>query len=144
MSTTQKRPEWNEIWMSMAHNIARRSIDPAFQVGCIIVTQDNQQILALGYNGMERGGANSVDSLERGKSGCIHAEINSLVKLDYNNPKRKIVYVTLSPCLQCFRLLINAGIDEVVYDNEYRDTTGLKILRNAGIKVTRFQLEPDS
>ena len=128
----------------MAHNIARRSIDPQHQVGCIIVTFDHQQVLALGYNGMERGGANSVDSLERGKSGTIHAETNACIKLDYNNPKKKIAYVTLSPCIQCSRLMVNAGINKVVYDNEYRDTIGLDILRNAGIEVTRFHLEHDS
>lgn len=93
---------------------------------------------------MERGGANYVDSLERGKTGTIHAENNALIKLDYSNPKQKRAYVTLSPCLTCARLLINACINEVVYDEEYRDTSGLELLRKHGVVVTRFQLQQDS
>lgn len=132
------RPEWDEIWMAMADNIARRSIDPQFRVGAIIVTQDNQQVLSLGYNGMEKGGNNSVDSLERGQSGTIHAENNALIKLDYNNPKDKKMYVTLSPCRHCCRLIVNADVKEVIYRDTYRDTSGFSILERAGIKVRKF------
>ena len=134
------RPTWDEIWMSMAESIARRSIDPQFRVGSIVVTQDNQQVLSLGYNGMEKGGSNHVDSHERGQSGTIHAENNALIKLDYNNPKEKKMYVTLSPCRQCCRLIVNADIREVIYRDEYRDVSGFDILTAAGIKVRKFTL----
>ena len=61
------RPEWNQIWMDFAHSIARRSYDPRFQVGSVVVTDDNSQVLAIGYNGDHRGGPNEVDSDEPGK-----------------------------------------------------------------------------
>ena len=97
------RPSWDSVWMNVTHTIAERSVDPRYQVGAIIVTDDNTQLLALGYNGNYKGGPNQVESVEPGHSGLIHAEQNALIKLDYNNPKRKKMYVTLSPCSHCAR-----------------------------------------
>jgi dCMP deaminase len=135
------RPEWDDIWMSVAHTIALRSIDSRYQVGSIIVTDDNTQLLSLGYNGNYKGGPNTVDSQDPGMSGLIHAEQNALIKLDYNNPKRKKMYVTLSPCQHCAKMIVNANISEVVYSEEYRDLAGLDIMKSAGIVVRRFVQE---
>ena len=132
------RPTWDKVWMSTAETLSKRSYDPRFQVGAIVVTDDNTQVLAVGYNGNHSGGPNEVESLEPGHSGFIHAEINALLKLDYNNPKRKVLYVTLSPCKMCAKAMVNAGIDEVVYNQAYRDSTGIKILESAGIQVRKF------
>ena len=132
-----ERPSWDVIWMGMARNISRRSYDPRHQVGAIIVTQDNSQVLSLGYNGNYKGGPNEVESEVPGDSGMLHAEINALLKLDYNNPKQKAMYVTLSPCRMCAKAIINAGVNEVVYDKEYRDTSGLDILRSVGVRVRK-------
>lgn len=132
-----ERPSWDEIWMGMARNISRRSYDPRHQVGAIIVTQDNSQVLSLGYNGNYKGGPNEVESEVPGDSGMLHAEINALLKLDYNNPKQKAMYVTLSPCRMCAKAIINAGVNEVVYDKEYRETSGLDILRSVGVRVRK-------
>ena len=135
------RPEWDSIWMSVSKTIAQRSIDPRYQVGAIIVSDDNTQLLALGYNGNYKGGPNERESLDPGQSGLIHAEQNALIKLDYNNPKKKKMYVTLSPCSHCAKMIVNANIDEVVYADEYRDTTGIDIIRSCGITVRRFDNE---
>jgi dCMP deaminase len=124
--------------METARTLSRRSLDPRFQVGTVIVTDDNTQVLAVGYNGDQRGGTNQVESNEPGCSGFIHAEINALIKCDYNNPKRKVMYLTLSPCRQCAKSIVNGGISEVVYDVEYRDTSGLEILIAAGVKVRKI------
>ena len=134
------RPSWDETWMGFAHSIARRSYDPRHQVGAVIVTSDNTQVLSVGYNGNYSGGPNSVESEIPGESGMLHAEINALLKSDYNNPKKKIMYVTLSPCRMCAKAIVNAGIDKIVYDEEYRDPSGLNLLKNAGIDVTRYVL----
>jgi dCMP deaminase len=131
------RPTWDEVWMTTAQALARRSLDPRFQVGAVIVTDDNTQVLAVGYNGDQRGGSNQVESEEPGCSGFIHAEINALIKCDYNNPKRKVMYLTLSPCRQCAKAIVNGGISEVVFNAEYRDASGLEILSSAGIKVRK-------
>ena len=129
------RPEWNSIWMDFAYSIARRSYDPRFQVGSVVVTEDNSQVLAIGYNGDHKGGSNEVDSVEPGKSGFIHAEINALIKMDYNNPKLKKMYLTLSPCIQCARAIINGGIKKVFFDVSYRDLSGIELLKQNGVEV---------
>jgi dCMP deaminase len=133
------RPTWPEIWMEMAQSIARRSVDPNYQVGCVIVTDDNTQILSLGFNGDYKGGPNQRLSVEPGCSGFIHAEVNALIKMDYNNPKTKIMYVTLSPCRDCATAIINANINRVVYTEEYRDLSGLELLKSVGIEVSKFK-----
>lgn len=132
------RPSWDDIWIEFAKTISRRSTDPNFKVGCCIVTQDNTQVLAIGYNGDHKGGSNQRESIEPGCSGFIHAEINALIKLDYNNPKKKTMYITLSPCKQCAKAIINGGIDKVVYLNTYRSTLGIELLRKHNIKVARY------
>jgi len=132
------RPTWDDVWMSTAKILSKRSYDPRNQVGTIVVSKDNTQVLAVGYNGNHSGGPNEVESLEPGHSGFIHAEINALLKLDYNNPKSKIMYLTLSPCRMCAKAIINSCIEEVVYDKAYRDTSGLEILKSSGVAVRKY------
>lgn len=132
------RPSWDSIWMDFAHLISGRSYDPRHQVGAVIVTEKNTQVLAVGYNGNYAGGPNEVESLNPGESGMIHAEINALIKLDYNNPEKKIMYLTLSPCRACAKAIINGGISEVVYCEAYRDDSGLRLLQEAGLRVRQY------
>jgi dCMP deaminase len=134
------RPTWDKIWMDFAQSISQRSYDPRFQVGAVVVTDDNTQVLAVGYNGNYAGGPNEIESNMPGQSGMLHAEINALLKMDYNNPKTKIMYITLSPCRMCAKAIINSGINEVVYLEEYRDLSGLGVLSNAGILVRRLNI----
>lgn len=129
------RPAWDNVWMRVAIILSERSIDTRTKVGCLIVSADNTQILSVGYNGLQRGGPNEVESLEPGQSGCLHAEDNAIIKMDFNFPKKRIMYTTVSPCAMCAKRIINANIDEVVYLIEYRDTTGIDILRRANINV---------
>ncbi len=134
------RPSWDEIWMRFAKSVSERSYDPRFKVGSVVVTSDNTQVLAMGYNGNYAGGPNEAESTEPGKSGMLHSEINALIKLDYNNPKKKKLYVTLSPCRMCAKAIINAGIGEVIYDEEYRDSSGIELLESVGILVRRIHI----
>ncbi len=133
------RPGWNSIWLRFALDIAKRSPDPKFRVGAVIVTDDNTQVLALGYNGDHKGGPNQRDSLETGKSGFIHAEVNALIKCDFNNPKSKKMYLTHSPCPVCAKCIVNAGIKHVLYFNDYEpDMSGIKTLTDCGVVVTKL------
>lgn len=129
------RPTWPETWMSIAHLISARSYDPALQVGAVIVSADNSQMLSMGYNGNYKGGPHERESQQPGQSGFIHAEVNALVKCDFNFHKKKHMYLTHSPCRACAKLIVNGEISQVVYDNLYRDVTGLEILRSVGIEV---------
>lgn len=133
------RPTWDKIWMTMAETIAQRSHHPTFKVGALIVTSDNTQVLSLGYNGNAAGMSNVPQSDEPGCSGLLHAEINALLKLDYNNPKDKVMYLTLSPCQNCAIAVINSGIKKVVYKEKYRDETGINMLKDVNIKVIEYK-----
>ena len=130
----EDRPTWDEIWMEFAHSISKRSYDPRHRVGAVIVTDDNTQVLSVGYNGNYAGGPNCVESQTPGESGMLHAEINALLKMDYNNPKKKKLYLTLSPCRMCAKAIVNSGVSEVFYSEVYRDTSSFKILDDAKIK----------
>jgi dCMP deaminase len=134
------RPDWDSIWMKFAFIISERSVDERRKVGAVIVSSDNTQVLAMGYNGNYKGGPNIAESIEPGKSGFIHAEINALIKLDYNNHKNKIMYVTTMPCSHCAKCIVNSGIRHVVYSDDYRDTSGIDILKSARIKVRKISL----
>lgn len=133
------RPTWPETWMSIARVIAERSYDPRLKVGAIIVSSDNTQMLSGGYNGNYAGGPHEHESPEPGQSGFIHAEINALLKLDYNNPKEKHMYLTHSPCRMCAKCIINAGIKRVVYEIPYRDSSGVELLRSVGIDARSLE-----
>ena len=129
------RPEWDEIWSNFAKQISRRSVDTKYKVGAIVVNDENTQVLSVGYNGDQKGGPNRRKSMTTGQSGFIHAEENALIKLDYNNPKRKKMYVTHSPCIGCAMKIVNANIDEVIYLERYEQSNGIDILIDAGIVV---------
>ena len=137
--TELNRPSWDTIWMTMAETISQRSHHSTFKVGALIVTSDNTQVLSLGYNGNAAGMSNVPQSEVPGCSGLLHAEINALLKLDYNNPKDKVMYLTLSPCTNCAIAVINSGIKKVVYKTKYRDDTGISMLTEAGIAVEKFK-----
>lgn len=130
--------EWDKTWFEMAKTISEKSHHQTFKVGAIIVTDDNTQVLSVGYNGNAAGLPNKPDSDEQGCSGLIHAEINALIKMDYNHHKNKKMYVTLSPCEYCAKCIINAGIKKVYYINKYRDTKGIDILKSVGIDIIQY------
>lgn len=135
------RPSWDNIWMKFAHSIAKRSCDQKYQVGAVIVNSENTQVLSIGYNGDQKGGSNKRDSTETGQSGFIHAEINALIKMNYNNPCKKKMYLTLSPCEVCAKAIVNAGINELIYANFYaHGKNSIRILNQAGIVVRRHPM----
>jgi dCMP deaminase len=132
------RPDWDTIWIDFASALALRSTCSRASVGCVVVSTDNSTVLGLGYNGGARGVSNACLSDEPGKCGHIHAEINALLKANYRDAATRKAYLTLSPCFACATALINFGVEEVIYRDEYRDLTGVKLLGEAGVKVRQF------
>lgn len=128
---------WDDIWMNLAHQISSRSADPRLKVGSVIVTEDNESVLAIGYNGDEKGGTNTPDSLEPGCSNFIHAEVNAIAKMNYNDPRSRKIYITHAPCPVCARLIVNANIKKVIYCYPYRSEQGLQILKNRNIEIVK-------
>lgn len=132
------RPKWTKIYMDFAFALSNRSSCDRASVGCVITSMDHNRVLAIGYNGNYRGGPNCCDSKEPGACGCLHAEENAIIKLDYNDHSDKIAYTTMSPCIMCAKRILNAGIVEVRYSILYRDDSGLRLLQNNGIDVKQF------
>lgn len=108
------------------------------KVAAIIVDKELTQVYSIGINGGPKG-LNDCMCIEDGKYGCIHAEINALVKNTSVEPG-KVMFVTLAPCKQCAAAIINApgGFSKVFYFEEWKENHGLILLKAAGIQVTRI------
>ena len=126
-----------DIWGSLSK--AERK-----QVGCLIVK--NSQIISDGYNGTPHGFDNRCEfdtrfGLET-KPEVLHAETNAISKLAKSNQSSDgaTIYITLCPCFDCSKLMIQAGIARVVYSESYRSTSGVKLLEDAGIVVDQVTI----
>ena len=135
-----KRPMWSDIYMRFAQDLSKRSTCSRLQVGCVVVSGDNQRVLAIGYNGNYRGGPNRCDSEEPGACGCIHAEANAMVKFDPREAGGAVLYTTDSPCRHCAKLIVNSGIRVVMYDRLYRKPEEtVRIFSEASVAMFRYQ-----
>ena len=123
--------------MRMAEELAKRSTCLRLQVGTVITTPDLTQVLGIGYNGNARGLPNRCDSTEPGRCGCIHSEANALLKAGAALPG-KTMFVTVSPCRMCAKMIVNANVARVFYRTAYRDASGLDILAAAGIETVGY------
>ena len=145
-----KNITWDEYFMSMAILNSQRSKDPNTKVGACIVDQDHK-IVSNGYNGMPVGCDESKLSWNKGEGldskylYVCHAEFNAILNTrDGAALKGCTLYVTLFPCNECTKAIIQKGIKEVVYlDNKYKDTTGVqasaKMLALAGVKTRQYK-----
>lgn len=119
------------LMLSISLLVAKRSTCKRLQVGSIITDDDFSNIYSMGYNGGYAGDSNETCTGEPGKCGCLHSEINALIKKTGGD----VMFVTSSPCIMCAKAIINAGIKKVYYHELYRDDAGIVILRDAGVKV---------
>lgn len=114
--------EWDDYFMAMALLAAKRSKDPISQVGACIVNEENR-IVGVGYNGMPNGcsddlfpwGKNTPSPLDNKHLYVCHAEMNAIMNSYSTDLKNCRIYVTLCPCNECAKLIIQSGIKEVVY-----------------------------
>ena len=141
--TTDPRPGWDEYFMNIAEVVATRSNCSRRHVGAVIVR--NRHILATGYNGTPHGPrcahtTQSGSHLE--ECLCVHAEQNAICQaaLHGHAVEDSTVYVTISPCLTCAKLIINAGITEVVYGGDYAFLDTVKdIFKQSGVKYRKLK-----
>jgi dCMP deaminase len=124
-------------FMKMAYSLSKLSYDPKHQVGSLIIKNDWTEINSMGYNGAYRGSPNERYSLDTGKSKFIHAEMNALIfsTLSREQAENYTLYVTLTPCEMCSRMIVNKGIKNVIALKEY-DSCGdsLEVFQNSDIK----------
>ncbi len=111
------------------------------QVGALIVK--DKMIISDGYNGTPSGFPNVCEENNVTYPYVLHAEANAITKIarSGNNSDGATLYVTDSPCIECAKLIIQAGIKRVVYSREYRLTDGVDLLRRAGIQVEHLPLD---
>lgn len=130
------------VFKRFAEDLATLSKCNERHVAAVITDKDLTQVYSIGLNGGPKGLVDCMCAID-GKYGCIHAEINALVKCT-NTDSDKVMFVTLSPCKQCAAAIINApgGFSAVYYAEQWKDTTGIELLKAAGIKVQ--QLPRDS
>lgn len=135
--------------MSLAHLSGLRSKDPNTQVGACIVNQDNR-VVGIGYNGMPYGCVD--EEYPWGREGelvdtkypyVVHAELNAILN-STTSLKNCTIYVSLFPCNECSKAIIQSGIKEVVYESDkYSDTDAVKVskrmLKSAGVQVRQVK-----
>lgn len=136
------RPTFEQIYMELAHSLARRASCKRLHVGTVITSTDYRKVLAIGYNGNASGLPNGCDSDEPGKCGCLHSEDNAVVNCDAPRNLDKIVFVTHLPCAMCAKRLINlGGVKKVYYSADYRTSTSIGLFNQVGIEITKYEVQ---
>lgn len=146
------RPGWDEYFMDIAQVVKRRGNCCRRQVAALIVLE--RRIISTGYNGTPRGIVNCCDGgcarcnstdVASGASLdaciCAHAEENAIVQASYHGiaVRGAMLYCTLFPCLMCAKMIINAGIVEVIYEDAYHfDERAGELFAEAGVVIRRF------
>ena len=143
------RINMDSVFMFTAYLFALRGTCLRKKVGSVIVK--DKRIISTGYVGSPPGADHCIDKgciIDERTKGCIrtvHAEMNAIIFAAKNGIplKGSSMYVTMSPCINCAKAITVSGIEELVYDVEYRDTSGLEYLKENKIQVRQFHLDRD-
>lgn len=138
----EKQKLLDKRYLRMAAIWAENSYCVRRQVGCLVVK--DKRIISDGYNGTPSGFENVCeDENNVTKPYVLHAEANAITKLarSSNNSDGATLYVTDSPCIECAKLIIQAGIKRLVYGRKYRLTDGIDLLERAGIEIVYIENE---
>lgn len=138
----QKQFRYDSAYLRMAQQWSKLSHCQRKQVGAIIVK--DEMVISDGYNGTPAGFDNCCEDEEGNTQWYVlHAEANAILKVakSTNNCKGATLYLTLSPCKDCSKLVLQAGINRVVFINAYKDTEGVDFLKSAGVDVSQIELE---
>ena len=142
MKEDNKQTLLDRRYLRMALIWAENSYCRRRKVGALVVK--DKMIISDGYNGTPSGFENVCeDDNNVTKPYVLHAEANAITKLarSSNNRDRATLYVTASPCIECSKLIIQAGIRRVVYDEQYRLNDGVELLKRAGIEVVHLPID---
>ena len=139
------KQENDELYMGAALLYSKISKAKRAKVGAVLVTAND--VVIGGVNGQPIGMSNECEDVDQEtgelitKQSTIHAELNAVLKAAKEGVSclGAKLYVTLSPCLQCSAMLVNAGISEVIYKDIYRDTKGIELLTAAGVVARKYK-----
>ncbi len=136
----ERQPDFDRRYLEMAWIWAKNSYCQRRQVGALIVK--DRMIISDGYNGTPSGFENICED-ENGKTKpyVLHAEANAITKVakSNNSSEGATLYVTSSPCMECAKLIIQAGIKRVVFSDDYRAMDGIELLQRAKIEVVKIE-----
>ena len=138
----EKQLKLDKRYIRMASIWAENSYCERRQVGALIVK--DKMIISDGYNGTPSGFENICEDEDgHTKSYVLHAEANAITKVakSANNCDGSTLYITAAPCIECSKLIIQAGIKRVVYAEDYRSEEGLNLLRRVGIECVQCRLD---
>ena len=137
--TKNKQLRYDLAYLRMANSWSSLSHCMRKKVGAIIVKDD--MIISDGYNGSPSGFDNNCED-ENGNTQwyVLHAEANAILKVakSTNNSRGATLYLTMSPCKDCSKLILQSGISRVVFEMEYKDTSGIDFLREANIEIIKL------
>lgn len=136
-----KQRKYDIAYIKMALEWAKLSYCKRRQVGALIVK--NKMIISDGYNGTPTGFENICEDDENyTKWYVLHAEANAIMKVSASTQSSEgaTLYITLSPCRECSKLIFQSGIKRVVYHKEYKDTSGLEFLKKGGIEICHIKI----
>ena len=136
----EKQLRYDSAYLKMALEWAKLSYCKRKQVGALIVK--DKMIISDGYNGAPTGFDNCCeDEQEKTHWYVLHAEANAMMKVakSTHNSNGATLYITLSPCKECSKLILQAGIKRVVFIDSYKDDSGLDFLKEAGIELTQIK-----
>ena len=140
----ERQIQYDKVYMRMAKTLSELSYAERNKVGCIIVSPKGQ-IISQGYNGTPTGYDNCCEYQDENgnlvtKKEVLHAESNAISKCAkwLSSTEDATLYVTLSPCFECAKVIIQAGIKRVCYNETYRNTEGLDFLKKNGIQVDQI------
>ena len=137
-----KQEQFDRSYLEMARVWAKNSYCTRRKVGALLVK--DRMIISDGFNGTPSGFENICEDPTTGKTKpyVLHAEANAITKVakSGNNSQGATLYVTDAPCLECAKLIIQAGIKRVVYLIEYSVRDGIELLRRAGIEVCKYDM----
>ena len=143
-----RRPSWDDYFMGITLQVAKRSTCDRARVGAIIVK--DRRILTTGYNGAPAGLPHCDEVGHLMIAGhCVrtlHAEQNAIIQgaLHGVSVAGSTLYVTHQPCLNCAKMIINAGIERVVYAGHYPDENALAFLNQAGVELVRYSIPAEA
>jgi dCMP deaminase len=135
----EKQHQFDIRYLEMARIWATNSYCKRRQVGALIVK--DRMIISDGYNGTPAGFENECeDENDHTKSYVLHAEANAITKVakSNNSSEGATLYITASPCLECAKLIIQAGIIRVVFSDNYRILDGIELLKRANIEIVQL------
>jgi dCMP deaminase len=136
MEHLSKIEKFDRLFIRVASEVSDLSYCKRNKVGAILVVEN--RILSIGYNGTPSGMENECeDDCGNTKKIVMHAESNCLMHLckSSQSSKDSTMYITLSPCIECAKLIYQAGVKKVVYLDKYRNIEGIEFLKNVGIEI---------